>query len=282
VIDSVTGTTPGPAVERGQPFDVTVHVVDADGNPTTVPAGATVDVALSRYQGTGNLNGGTTTGQISQNESGTTISGVVYSVVENHVKLQASGTLTPPGTALTPGVSAEFTVFDQFVEANLSPGQNTTLTTSPNGQTAPCDTDTKNLVCITVNLPNGANTFILQEGACDTADACLGSALSGILGSLKDAAGNPLYSATSPLRYSIEFDKSITRNRSPNDVVIEAMFDDQTTFHFVENCKTPGVVNPGIPPFAHENDCVDRRYRDGSADTIIEVILFGDWISRGH
>jgi hypothetical protein len=282
VVDSVVGTTPGPEVERRNPtvpsdndaFNVTVHVVDAAGDTTTVPAGRSVSVTLSRAQGTGNL-GGTTTGAISAGQSSTTITGVTYSVAQQGVVIHASGTLSP-STTLTADDSNPFEVFEEVTKALLSPGQAAQLDTS--GDANACDTDTQNLVCVTVFLANGASTtqFVtLQEGTCPAGQICLGSALAGLIGDFKDAFGNPLYSATAPVRLVIEYDKSITRNRSPNDIVMESSTDG-VNFHVLGNCTTPGIVSP--PPV---HDCVDRSYRDGSADTIKELILFDDYLTRG-
>jgi hypothetical protein len=280
VVDSVVGTTPGPEVERRaspsdpDEFQVTVHVVDANGDTTTVPAGRSVSLTLSLAQGTGNL-GGTTTGTISAGQSSKTITGVTYSVAEQGVVIHASGTLSP-STTLTADDSDPFEVFEEVTKALLSPGQAAQLDTS--GDANACDTDTQNLVCVTVFLANGASTtqFVtLQEGSCPAGQICLGSALAGLFGDFKDAFGNPLYSATAPLRLVIEYDKSITRNRSPNDIVMESSFDG-VNFHILGNCTTPGVVSP--PPV---HDCVDRSYRDGSADTIKELILFDDYLTRG-
>ncbi len=280
VVDSVVGTTPGPEVERRasasdpDEFSVTVHVVDAAGDTTIVPAGRSVSLTLSRAQGTGTL-GGTRTGTISAGQSSTTITGVTYSVAEQGVEIRASGTLSP-STTLTADDSDPFEVFEEVTKALLSPGQAAQLDTS--GDPNDCDTNTQNLVCVTVFLANGASTtqFVtVSEGSCPAGQICLGSALAGLFGDFKDALGNPLYSATAPLRVRIEYDKSITRNRSPNDIVMESSFDG-VNFHTLADCKPNGVVGP--PP---ARDCVDVRHRDGSADTIIEIILFDDWVARG-
>jgi hypothetical protein len=280
VVDSVVGTTPGPEVERRaspsdpDQFSVTVHVVDAAGDATTVPAGRSVSVTLARAQGTGNL-GGTTTGTIGAGQGSTTITGVTYSVAEQNVEVRASGTLSP-STTLTADDSDPFEVFEEITKALLSPGQAAQLDTS--GDANECDTNAQNLVCVTVFLANGASAtqFVtLQEGTCPAGQICLGSSYAGLLGDFKDEFGNPLYTATLPARVRIEFDKTITNNRSPNSIVMESSFDG-VTFHTLADCTTPGVVSP--PP---AQDCVDRRYRDGSADTIIEIILFDDWLARG-
>jgi hypothetical protein len=90
------------------PFNVTVRLTDAYGNPAS-NAGASGVVTLSRQSGNG-IVGGTTTGNMAVGSTAVTISGVTYSRGESGVSLLATGGGAGSSVSGKTGVSNVFTV----------------------------------------------------------------------------------------------------------------------------------------------------------------------------
>jgi hypothetical protein len=76
------------AQRAGEPFDVTVTLVDAQGTPVTADVASTI--SLSVDAGSGVLDG-TTSGPLAAGSSSVTITGVTYDHAEDGVRLEARG-----------------------------------------------------------------------------------------------------------------------------------------------------------------------------------------------
>lgn len=112
-ITSITPTTPS----SNTGFSALVQAVDGTGSPRIVAA--TTTFSLSVFTGTGTLSG-TITGTILAGNSNVNVTGVIYSIAENNVRIAATRT---SGELLTQGVSGFFNVQQSATQVVL--GTNT-------------------------------------------------------------------------------------------------------------------------------------------------------------
>ncbi len=121
VVTAVTKTGGGTPV-AGQSMDVTVQRLDQNDNPLT---SGDMQFTVSLKTGNGSL-GGTITGNITNGNSSTTITGTTYSIADGGVVLTASDTTSPANpTTLAPGDSDPFSVdppAPQITSLNVTSG----------------------------------------------------------------------------------------------------------------------------------------------------------------
>ena len=265
VVDSVVGV-PGPEVVKAPAtFNVTVHTEDDFGNVAAV--GADTTLSLTKKTGFGTL-GGNTSGTIGSDTSQTTITGVTYSQADSPVVLTAS---SPPLT----GDSAPFQVFDAIKKTTTSANTDTTI--SSESATAPCtDTTPEVNTCITAFLHNGAvGGVTVFTGYCQALLSNCDGSLTGVFANLGD-----LYTRFDLALIRVELDKTISGGGGPPHIDVYARFDNDfikpfTSGEKLDNCKKPGVVNVG------QYACVNKEYRDGTGDAVIEILKYKDFIA-GH
>jgi hypothetical protein len=249
-IVSITDTASGlGAPVQGRPFNVVVRVLDTAGQPMTVNQATTI--VLEEVSGPGVL-GGTTTAVIPRNGSGATISGATYSQFANGVVLRVR---VASGVNLAPDeVTVEVAL--KAVGANAAPGRSLNLTDSS------CAAPTAEVpTCGRFLLPNGASGHVTLSlnscdglGDCKSAGGLEGLVVTGI-GNLKDAAGNPLYSNTSPATLVVACEKDLCRetaNGVPHLPVIYTLNNTGELNQVAEACPAKGMVGEG-----QQGACVD-------------------------
>ncbi len=130
---------------RGVAFSIVVDSVDNGNNPTAVTQDTFFSISLDNGGGTliGNL-----AGSIANGQSSTTVTGLVYSAVENNIRIRVTRT---SGDNLADDVSNNFDVVDADLVANEVTVQVTA-------------TQTNVIVTYTVNSLNTQNAFDIRIG----------------------------------------------------------------------------------------------------------------------
>jgi hypothetical protein len=247
-IVSITDTASGlGGPVQGRPFDVVVRVLDAAGQPTPVSQATTI--ILEEGSGPGDLDG-TTTAVIPRNGSGATISGATYSQFANGVVLRVSArsgvNLSPDEVTLDVALTA--------VGANASPGKSLDLR-DPN-----CTPTAAVPNCGQLLLPKGASGHVtLSVGSCDGLGPCrtagdIEALVVTAIANLKDSAGNPLYSRTSPATVVLGCDKDLCRelaNGVPKIDVLYTLDNTGPLDKVAPPCPAKGVLGEG------QEACVD-------------------------
>ena len=263
VIISVNDAGTGlPGAVQGRSTSVVVEARDLTGAPMAVTRNTTVRLTAS---GPGSL-GGTTTGTIAKDTSRVTITGATYSTFANGVVLTASVT---GGVSLDPG-STTVNVASTAVKATAQPkvGQNVT---DP-GCAAPTATKP---VCGFLQLPNGGNgTVLMYVGSCVGVVTCFGGTgqPAGLVTaevSLKDAAGNPLYTKAAPATFVVACDKSLCSNGGVPSFRVLVDVTNTGTLTPAPDCPAKGVLG------ASQSACLDtvQSKRDNAGD-LYSVVLF--------
>jgi hypothetical protein len=260
VISVSDGGTGLAGAVQGRPFTVVVESRDDEGAPLPLTRATTVE--LSEVSGAGTLSG-TLTGVIPKNGSQATISGAVYSALDNGVVLRVTAI---SGVALSPGdttVNVASTAFRAVgsprVAQNVTdPGCAIPTPASP--------------VCGYLLLPNGANgTILLSVGSCEGILDCAtdGAGLVTADVVLKDELGQPLYTRTAPATFVVACDKSLCGNGGvPSfDVLFDVTNTEDLTV--APPCPAKGVIGDN-QDFCH--DTVQSK-KDGSGD-LYSYILF--------
>lgn len=232
---------------QGRPFNVVVRVLDAAGQPTIVNQPTTI--ILEPVSGPGDLDG-TTTAVIPRNGSGATISGATYSQFANGVVLRVAArsgvNLAPDEVTVDVAVTA--------VGANASPRRSLNLS-DPN-----CTPTAEVPNCGQLLLPNGASGHVtLSVGSCDGLGPCrtagdIEALVVTAIANLKDSAGNPLYTRTSPATVVLGCDKDLCRelaNGVPKIDVLYTLDNTGPLDKVAPPCPAKGVLGEG------QEACVD-------------------------
>jgi hypothetical protein len=262
VVDTASGLG-GPV--QGRPFNVTVRVLDSAGAPTTV--NQTTTVVLEEVSGLGVL-GGTTSAVIPRNGSGATISGATYSQFANGVELRVRAT---SGANLAPDrVTVEVAL--TAVGAGAAPGRPLRLTDpSCVAPTAAVPT------CGQFLLSNGASGHVtLSVGSCEGLGACRTDSgeealVVTAIASLKDAAGNPLYSNSEPATLVVACDKDLCRETANGVPAISLIYTLDNTGDLTKTappCPAKGVLGPD------QEACVDYVQSSRSQGDLYLYLLF--------
>jgi hypothetical protein len=247
-IVSITDTASGlGAPVQGRPFNVVVRVLDAAGQPTIVNQPTTI--ILEAVSGPGDLDG-TTTAVIPRNGSNATISGATDSQFANGVVLRV---VARSGVNLAPDeVTVDVAV--TAVGANASPRRSLNLS-DPN-----CTPTAEVPNCGQLLLPNGASGHVtLSVGSCDGLGPCrtagdIAALVVTAAANLKDSAGNPLYSRTSPATVVLGCDKDLCRelaNGVPKIDVLYTLDNTGPLDKVAPECPAKGVLGEG------QEACVD-------------------------
>jgi hypothetical protein len=260
VISVSDGGTGLAGAVQGRPFTVMVESQDDTGAPVALTKATTVE--LSEVSGAGALSG-TLTGVIPKNGSRATISGAVYSALDNGVVLRVTATsgvaLSPAETTVNVASTAVRAVGAPRVAQNVTdPGCAVPTPASP--------------VCGYLLLPNGANgTILLSVGSCEGILECVtdGAGLVTAEVVLKDELGAPLYTREAPATFVAACDKSLCGNGGvPNfDVLFDVTNTEDLTV--APPCPAKGTIGDN-QEFCH--DTVQSK-KDGSGD-LHSYILF--------
>jgi len=264
VSDAGTGLA---GVVAGRPFDVVVQALDPAGVPLAVSSDTRVRLSLTT--GTGVLSG-VLDGVISRRTSTGTISGAVYSKVENGVALtvtQVSGTALSPGSVS--GVGSARTA----VRAQAAPGQSLNVTDPDCSLPSPGSP-----VCGQLLLPNGGNgTVLMSVGSCASILSCRAGGgtqaeLVTAAVDLKDAQGNPLYTRAAPATFVLACDKVLCGNGGAAQVPVTIDLTNTGSFATVPACPAKGVVGAG------QDVCLDtvQTKRDNAGDTFSYILFVHD------
>jgi hypothetical protein len=192
---------------QNRPFNVVVQVVDDDGKPVKVKKATRIE--LVEVFGPGQLEGNTSA-IIQQGFSSTTIVGATYSQFANGVKFKVT---VAYGDELAPSKTITVEVALTAVGADAKPGTALTLKDPKCTPTS----DVPN--CGIFILKNGADGHVtLSVGSCDglvkvdDLRQCrevgdTEALVITVIGSLKDADGDPLYSKKHPAKVILACDK---------------------------------------------------------------------------
>jgi hypothetical protein len=246
-----------PAVlQNGQPFDVTIRVVDSLA--PTQPVCFSGRVMLSSTD----TNFGSTlpafvtfTGTSAELTTGETISGVIYTGYGNDIQLSASAS----------GASAGYKSIDVYQSAVAAFGSSTAPLSDPN-----CVVSSSNPVCATLLLPNGAaSTVTLAQGSCNPYTSCLAPGAPMLVDARADLGG--LYGKTNPATLVLECDKSLCGQGGVNSYPIWFQSSDgNTILPQIPACPSKGTLGDTIA-------CQDfvQNHRD-NAGNLIAYVLFDE------
>ena len=247
----------------GRPFSVLVEARDPVGLPLVLTQDT--KVRLSLVTGSGSL-GGVLEGTIAKRTSQGTVSGATYTPLGNGITL---GVAAVSGTALT-GTTTTINVAASAVRAQATP--HSSLNVTDPGCPAPTTTSP---VCGFLQLPNGGNgTVLMSVGSCDTILTCRtesGTTARLVTAevSLKDAAGDPLYTPSAPATFVLACDKSLCGQGGVAKFPVTIDVTNTGSFTEVPDCPSKGVLGAGQPAC---RDAVQST-RDNAGD-LYSVILF--------
>jgi hypothetical protein len=265
ITDQATGIADVAVVD--EPFDVEVQAQYGDGEPCAVDDDTTV--SLSATGGTAAL-GGNTSDDILAGDDTVTIQGVTYPKLEN-INVCASA----------PGLSQDckfLGVTSALEPLNFEPGE--PFTVAAGG----CTSASPGNICVIVQGNNGADGY-LSQGACNgfpgtegiTTPCTTADSLFSVIGNLKDADGNPLYTETNPLVVTILCYKDDCKQKgNPRSGVpffpVYFQLADGQPFEPLEECATKGVINP------NQEACVDIKSsnRSPQGDLMLIVLMKSD------
>lgn len=239
---SITAFSGGDPV-AGEPFSVVIQLQNAAG---PLPAPEPVPVTISA--GGPGVLGGFTSGVISQGTTSTTVAGATYSQVANGIALTASTTV---GGVASSTVSLNVLRAKAVVPAGATSGGTCS------------DTDPYD-ICVRVTLPAASGSAItLTERACN---GLLDGCLSGLLGEALGTFG-PAVTRTTPARITIEYDR-LFKISTKAAVYVDPLKGVGPLR--APSCETRGRIGPS------QSFCLDRSYRNGSADTLFDVLVIDD------
>jgi hypothetical protein len=268
------------------PFAVAVQTLDQFGNAgAPFQDATTVSLTSARCDSLGlscadttAVLGGTTSQSVPAGGTPGPFS-VTYRAADNFVKITAHAT--------TLAATADSNLFDVVAElaliTNKGPGTPTSGGTCLSGKD---HTNSANPVCYTVILRNGATddtTITFDERACNpyiTIFACGAGTneLGNLIGLFKDADGNPLYTAASPIEVVIECDVSLCGNKGVSQFDLFADVgqgfdrDGDGQPDQAPDCKVKGQVNPPpAPPY-----CVGDRHAQNDGDREFHLLAYYD------
>ena len=264
VITAVTDQGTGlPVPIAGQPFSVAVELRDQSNNLVTTSK--KVDVTLSVSEG---MLQGTTTGSILKDQSGTTISGVIYPDTAN-VTLFASAKQIETGSWF-------LSVQKNAVAFGTSP---TAFTVSTCG---PGDPSPANPKCIVAQFHNGAPAGYAAHGSCifypgvleGTCPSTESAADVSLISLISDLSG--LYTKTDPLKVSWFCDQSAcprgTSGPSSGNPFTTLYVEVDGTFVASPACPSKGTIGPD------QKFCTDYVQSSGlpGGDLLLVILFDGD------
>lgn len=281
-VENQTSDTAVVGPVRNRPFDVAVRVLDRppylqdgkpDPNAQEIPVSKETTIELREVSGPGTL-GGTRTAIIPEAASSATILGAEYTVdaPANNVVLTVQATR---GVQLAPDTRT-VEVADRAFDANASVGD------SVNVIDPSCVAPTALVPnCGELVLPHGANGRVILSlsacdglvASCDTAGTIKGLVVTAIADlDIKDPAGNPLYTKTSPATLIIACDKELCRQTANGVPKIPVFFTIQNIGPLTtraDPCPAKGVIGPDP-----QKACVDYVSSSRSDGDLYLHLLF--------
>lgn len=267
---SVPATAGAPAllIERSVPFDVTVTVLDVDGNPLVLSSSKSTTVHLTV--------GGEAVGTVVVPGGASSASGqVTVAASGNDLVVHAVATV-PRGTKVAdPPLDGDSELFDVMADVESVPAdqlQGTNVLVSAGGAFTECEATADNPTCVDLLLPFGATSAaFFATGECDAAVACTSPDRELQLLLANFGAGT---SNTNPATAIFKCDKSLCPGGGIQTYTLQVSLDGDGPLPSAAapSCESKGVIQPG-----HEF-CVDyvQSKRDGSGDTYLFLLLARD------
>lgn len=266
---SVPATAGAPAllIERSVPFDVTVTVLDVDGNPLVLSSSKSTTVHLTV--------GGEAVGTVVVPGGASSATGsATVATSANDLRVHAVAKV-PAGTKVNePPLDGDSNAFDVMGDVASIPQSmlnDPNVLVSAAGVNAPCEATVQKPTCVDLLLPFGATSAaFFATGECDAAVACTSPDRELQLLLANFGAGT---SNTNPATAIVKCDKSLCPGGGIQTYTLQVSLsgDGALPSSAAPACASKGVVDTG-------DFCVDyvQSKRDGSGDTHLYLLLARD------